>query len=157
MAPRGRPPKPIEQKRRTGRTPDTDSGGRKLTPANAVIALPLATGIPEPPADFGLDARRLWVRAWDSAITWLSPHSDMESVEQACRLVEDIAIARERYRATHDPGDLRALVAVQKLMQDSLSLLGFDPTSRSRLGLAEVKAASTLDKIAARRAERQQG
>lgn len=150
MAPRGRPPKPIEQKRRTGRTADTDSGGRKLTPTNSVVALPMADNIPDPPADFGLDARRLWARAWDSAITWLSPHSDMESVEQTCRLVEDIAIARERYRATRDPGDLRALVAVQKLLQESLSLLGFDPTARSRLGLAEVKRVSKLDELRAR-------
>lgn len=154
MATRGRPPKPIEQKRRTGRTPDTDSGGRKLAPVNAVIALPMAEGIPDPPDDLGLDGRRLWARAWNEAITWVSPHSDMESVEQTCRLVDDITHARERYRATRDPGDMRALIAAQKLLQESLSLLGFDPTARSRLGLAEVKAVSTLDKIAARRAGR---
>lgn len=121
-----------------------------MAPTNSVVALPMAGDIPEPPPDFGLDARRLWARAWDDAITWLSPHSDMESVEQACRLVEDIAIARERYRATRDPGDLRALVAVQKLLQESLSLLGFDPTARSRLGLAEVKRVSKLDQLRAR-------
>lgn len=71
----------------------------------------------------------------------------MESVEQACRLVDDITYARERYRATRDPGDMRALISAQKLLQDSLSLLGFDPTARSRLGLAEVKRVSKLDEL----------
>lgn len=149
--PPGRPPKPLEQKRRTGRSPGRDSGGRKLPEAGALVAMPMAEGVPEPPLDFGLEARRLWERAWSEAIHWLSPASDMEVVEQACRLVDDVAVARERYRATRDPGDLRGLVAVQKLLHEALSALGFDPTARSRLGLAEVKRASKLDELRARR------
>lgn len=151
--PAGRPPKPIEQKRRTGRAPGRDSGGRKLPEPAEVVALPMAPGVPEPPTDFGLDATRLWERAWSAAITWLSPDSDMEAVEQACRLTDDVAVARQRYRATRDPGDLRALVAVQKSLSDALSTLGFDPTARSRLGLAEVKRASKLDELRERRTQ----
>lgn len=151
MARTGRPPKPMEQKRRTGRTPGTDSGGRKLPEPAQVVALPMAAGTPDPPLDFGLEATRMWTRAWGSAITWLSPDSDMEAVEQACRLVDDVAVARERYRATRDPADLRAMVAVTKLLQEALSTLGFDPTARSRLGLAEVKRVSKLDELRARR------
>lgn len=149
--PAGRPPKPLEQKRRTGRTAHTDSGGRRLPDQSDVILLPMAPGVPEPPTDFGLEATRMWNRAWGEAITWLSPDSDMETVEQACRLVDDVAVARERYRATRDPADVRALVAVQKLLHEALSVLGFDPTARSRLGLAEVKRVSKLDELRARR------
>lgn len=152
MARTGRPPKPIEQKRLTGRTSSTDSGGRPLPATADVVALPMADGVPEPPTDLGLDGARMWRRAWGEAITWLSPDSDMEAVEQACRVVDDVAVARERYRATRDPGDLRGLVAIQKLLHESLSVLGFDPTARSRLGLAEVKRVSKLDELRARRA-----
>ena len=53
--------------------------------------------------------------------------------------------------ARYAAGDLRALVAVQKSLSDALSTLGFDPTARSRLGLAEVKRASKLDELRARR------
>lgn len=107
----------------------------------------MAPGVPDMPVDFGLDAKRLWERAWGVAITWLSPDSDMDAVEQACRLADDLGIARERYRVTRDPADLRALVAVQKLMHEALSTLGFDPTARSRLGLAEVRRVSKLDEL----------
>lgn len=148
----GRPPKPLEQKRRTGRSSGRDSGGRKLPEIAEVVSLPAASaGGPEPPTDLLLDGRRLWTRAWDTAITWLSPASDMEAVEQACRLADDIATARERFRATRDPADGRLVVALHKELASALSALGFDPTARSRLGVAEVKRASALEDLIARR------
>jgi hypothetical protein len=104
--------------------------------------------------DFGLDARRLWERVWGDGITWISPASDMEAAEQACRLADDVEIARARYRATRDPSDGRMVVQFSKALTDALSALGFDPTSRSRLGVAEVKRASALDELIARRANR---
>lgn len=149
MARTGRPPKPTEVKRRTG-----NPGKRQLPEPATVVALPMAHGVPEPPTDFGLEARRLWERVWGDGITWISPASDQEAAEQACRLADDIEIARERYRATRDPGDGRMVVQFSKALTDALSALGFDPTSRSRLGVAEVKRASALDELIARRARR---
>jgi hypothetical protein len=46
------------------------------------------------------------------------------------------------------------LVHLNKAFVDSLSSLGFDPTSRSRLGVAEVKAISAIDKLLAKREAR---
>jgi hypothetical protein len=149
MAVRGRPPKPIEVKRRNG-----NPGKRPLPEPGTVVALPLAADVPNCPDDLGLEGRQLWNRAWDAAITWLSPASDMEAIEQACRIADDLEIARHRYRATRDPGDGRMVVQFSKAMTDALSALGFDPTSRSRLGVAEVKRASALDELIARRASR---
>lgn len=154
MARTGRPPKPLEQKRRSGRTPSTDSGGRPLPEPATVVALPMAAGVPDSPIDFGLEARRLWERVWAAGITWISPDSDIEAAEQACRLADDIEIARDRYRATRDPGDGRLVVQFSKALADALGSLGFDPASRSRLGVAEVKRASALDELIARRATR---
>jgi hypothetical protein len=55
----GRPRKPIEQKRKTGRTPTTDSGGRKLPDVQKITVLPMADGIPTPPMDLGLEGKSL--------------------------------------------------------------------------------------------------
>lgn len=152
MAVRGRPPKPVEEKRRIG-----NPGKRPLPEPSNVIALQPASDVPPYPPDLGLDGRRLWDQAWQQAIAWLSPASDMAAIEEACRLVDDVAIARYRYRATTDPADARALVALTGQLTSALSALGFDPTSRSRLGVAEVKAVSAIDKLLERRNQRQGG
>jgi len=49
------------------------------------------------------------------------------------------------------------LLETEKLIQSSLSLLGFTPSDRARLGLAEVKKESRLDEMLARRAARDDG
>jgi phage terminase small subunit len=147
----GRPPKPLEQKRLTGRSPGRDSGGRALPKRGEVVALPMAAGVPDCPADLGLMGRQLWERAWDAAITWLSPNSDMAAVEAACRLEDDLATARERYRVTRDPCDGRMVVAFSKELAAALAALGFDPASRTRLGVAEVTRVSKLEALRASR------
>jgi len=145
----GRPRKPIEQKRKTGRTPTTDSGGRKLPAVNNVTILPMSDGIPTPPIDLGIAGRELWEKAWDRAITWLSPTSDVKQVEQACRIADDLALARTIYNTTRDSQDGRLVVALNKSYSDALSSLGFTPVSRSQLGVAEVKRVSALEQLIA--------
>lgn len=151
----GRPAKPAEVKRATGRSPGRDSGGRPLPALAAVTPLPMASRTPPTPTDLGPDGERLWQMAWGFAITWLSPDSDLEAITSAARLADDVAAARARYRVTTDPADGRILVNLTKAFADSLSSLGFDPVSRSRLGVAEVRKASALDELLAKRAERQ--
>jgi hypothetical protein len=111
----------------------------------------MAGDVPEPPSDFGLEARGLWGRAWGQGLTWISPASDMDAVVEACRVADDLAIARNRYQATTDPADLRAVVAASKRLSESLSALGFTPTDRSRLGVAEVKKQNALEELISRR------
>jgi hypothetical protein len=43
---------------------------------------------------------------------------------------------------------------LEKNITNSLSLLGFTPTDRSRLGVAEVKAKSKLEELRAKRDQR---
>jgi len=119
-----------------------------------VVALPPATGIPPYPADLGLAGQQLWDRAWSAAISWLSPDSDGKTVEEACFLADALAAARTRYRATTDPADARALVALSKQFLETLSALGFTPTARARLGVAEVKRVSALEELVAKRQKR---
>ena len=146
---RGRPPKPNEVKRATG-----NPGKRALPELAVVTPLPMAREVPEPPATLGPDGRRLWDRAWSAAITWLSPDSDWEAIETACRIADDLAAARTKYRATLEAADGRVLVQLNKSYADALSALGFNPTARSRLGVAEVKRVSALDELIQKRKQR---
>lgn len=148
MAPVGRPPKPVEVKRRNG-----NPGKRPLPAISSVTVLRAADGTPSPPVPLGDEGRRLWDRAWSDAITWLSPDSDLDQVTQAATLADAVASAHRRYMATTDPSDARALVALSKQFTEALSALGFNPVARSRLGVAEVKRASALEELV--RARRQ--
>lgn len=152
----GRPPKPMELKRATGRAPGRDSGGRKLNELSVVTALPMAEKIPDAPAMLQAEGLKLWHRIWDSAITWLSPVSDMDAIENACKLADVVSASRVKYMATLEAADARAYVAVNKSFTDALASLGFDPVSRSRLGVAEVKKMSALEQLVANRQQRQQ-
>lgn len=149
--PAGRPAKPLERKRLVGRTPEKDRAGRPLPPVAEVIALPRADVMPETP-EYLLDrGRELWARVWADGVTWISPASDMDAVIRACQMRDAVSIAWERYMATHDPVDAKAFGALSKELGASLGFLGFDPSSRSRLGVAEVRKASALDELLARR------
>jgi hypothetical protein len=111
----------------------------------------MAAGVPECPEDFGLAARGLWGRVWQAGITWVSPLSDIEAAEQACRLADDLVVARRRYRATSDPSDGRMVAAFDASLAAALGRLGFDPAARTRLGVAEVKRQSKLEELIAKR------
>ena len=145
----GRPPKPAELKRITG-----NPGKRKLPELSVVTVLPMASSVPDAPEGLGVEGTELWEKAWSHAITWLSTSSDIHAIENAARLADDLAFARKKYRATLEPADGRLLVHLNKAFVDSLSSLGFDPTARSRLGVAEVKAISAIDKLLAKREAR---
>jgi hypothetical protein len=81
-------------------------------------------------------AGRVWLAATDSvALSMLR-----ESLEER-QALRDVVIATQSETAR------KALRDLDKQIIGQLSLLGFDPAARSRLGLAEVKAASTLEKL----------
>ena len=146
MATEGRPPVPNEIKRRRG-----NPGKRALPAAGSITVLPMASGVPEAPTDLELEGRELWKQAWSHGLTWISPLSDRQAVEEACRMVDDLAVARRRYRATSDPTDGRAVVAMSKRLSEALSALGFTPTDRTRLGVAEVQKQNALEELISRR------
>lgn len=146
MAAMGRPPKPAEIKRRNG-----NPGKRPLAILADVVALPMADGVPLIPPGIESAGADLWRELWQDGITWISPKTDMAAVTEACQAADDVAVARRRYRATSDPADARALATLGKRLDDALSTLGFNPTARSRLGVAEVRRASALEKLLERR------
>lgn len=145
----GRPPKPTELKRLMG-----NPGQRPLPDLNNITHLPMAREIPAPPENLQEHGKKLWDRAWGMAITWLSPVSDIDAIYNAATLADASEAARNKYMATLEANDGRAFVAINKAYTDALTSLGFDPVSRSRLGVAEVRAATSIDKLLERRQNR---
>jgi hypothetical protein len=140
MSRTGRPPKPIEVKRITG-----NPGHRPLPDAGAIQLLPQASGVVEPPRALGEAGRALWDRIWAMGVQWISPTSDLEILLLTCEAVDERADLRLEVMASGDRQLRRGLRELDRQIMSSLSELGFTPTARSRLGVAEVKAASAIE------------
>ncbi len=131
----GRPPKAIEEKRRLG-----NPGKRALPSAGA-----LAVVAPVEPSDYELAATDSLDKVLEAGVHWIAS-TDGPKVALLREALEYL----EQLKA--DPRTKPAEVTAQfKAVSSMLSDLGFDPTARSRLGLAEVKAQSTLEKLRAQR------
>jgi hypothetical protein len=142
MAPRGRPPKPIEQKRLTG-----NPGKRTLPDQKELVLLPSAYDIPEPNRPLGSAGTELWERIWGMGQTWLSPLTDIEILLMTCELLDERRNLRIQVLQTNRSDERKALRDLDRQLVANLSLLGFTPTDRSRLGVAEVKRQSKLEEL----------
>ena len=144
--PAGRPPKPVEQKRLLG-----NPGKRALPDQNEIEILPAATEIPEPTRPLLKPGRELWDRVWASGINWISPDTDLELLLMTCEMVDERWNLRIKVMQSDDMQMARRLDNLTRLIVGNLSLLGFSPSDRSRLGVAEVKKQSKLEELIARR------
>ena len=157
MAPRGVKPKTIEQHKADGTyRPERHAPkeGVLLQPDPTAVDLPMATHVPDEPADLGDEGKRLWARCWSHpANQWLSPDTDIEAVTNTCRLADDLQAARQNLSTS---ADVNAATTMHKAYIAALGELGFTPTSRARLGVAIVKQETALEQLARRRAEREQ-
>jgi hypothetical protein len=135
----GRPRKPTEEKRRLG-----NPGKRPLPSKGQVVELAevVPLEVERSPvtviADV-LSAGAVWLAETDVALLALL----RESIEERAEL-------RELVMSVGDPADRRSLRDLDKQIVGMLSSLGFDPSARSRLGLAEVKRVSKLDELKAK-------
>jgi len=132
----GRPPTPTETKKRRG-----TARGDRIPNLGNLAAVPAVSSEPsdlDPAAalESVMFAGRVWLAATDSVALSMLRES-----------LEERAVLRELVMATQSTDARKALRDIDKQLIGQLSLLGFDPAARSRLGLAEVKAASTLEKL----------
>lgn len=139
MSGRGRPAKPIEQKRKLG-----NPGRRPLPDQNELEVLEPADGIPEPPRPLLEPGKKLWERVWGAGIGWISPVSDIELLLMTCEMVDERWNLRIKVMQTDNMQMARRLDNLSRIIAANLSLLGFSPSDRSRLGLAEVARRSRL-------------
>jgi hypothetical protein len=143
------PPKPIEQKRLLG-----NPGKRAMPGEESTITL--FSGKVEPLFPLGEAGQNLWDSVFNDGELWISPRTDVAWLQVVCELLDRREVLKQEWMA--DPADRKlnmSLLETEKLLQSGLGLLGFTPTDRSRLGVAEVKAKSKLEELMERRANRE--
>jgi hypothetical protein len=137
MAPRGRPPKPVEQHRRTGTFNAAKHNRGALVAVEPVDVAPFQRQASDLFADI-MQAGSAWFARTDGVQLAMLRES-LEERERLLPVAESSTEARKQLRE------------LNREIADWLTQLGFNPTARARLGLAEVKAASTLEKLQAKR------
>lgn len=157
--PAGRPPTPTERKRLTG-----NPGKRPLPEGATVVALPPVAD--DAPAQLGPAGRAVWELVTEQA-RWLA-ESDRPALVMVCEKVD----RRQDFLARLESSDpvlytdkgyayANPLVGMLSTLETEIaklfSALGLTPTDRTRLGVAEVKAKSNLEKMLERRAKRTGG
>ena len=151
--PPGPPPQPAELHRAKG-----NPSRKKLPPVSNVIALPAVAQ--DAPDHLGPQGKELWAHM-RSIATWIS-ESDRGSLLMLCEKWDRRADLVARLQSSDpvlytDKGYAYAnpivgmLSTVETEIVKLLSLLGLTPADRSRLGVAEVKRASALDELIAKR------
>jgi hypothetical protein len=143
MARTGRPPKPIEDHKRTGTYNATKHGPRNGLAAVAPI---------EPAAVTPLEREALDVldEVLSVGVHWLA-----RTDAPALVMLRDMLVERGPLRAGAMAGsteDRKALRDLDKQVISLMAELGFNPAARARLGLAEVKAKSKLEELRERQA-----
>jgi len=139
MAPRGRPPKPVEQHRRTGTFNAAKHNRGALVAVDPVDLEPFQRQAADLFADI-MQAGSAWFARTDGVQLAMLRES-LEERERLLPVAESSTEARKQLRE------------LNREIADWLTQLGFNPTARARLGLAEVKAASTLEKLQAKRSK----
>ena len=136
------PPKPVELKALQG------NPGRRPILENEVVAVDFgAASVPE---GLGPSGSSLWHTVYEAGELWVSSRTDVHLVEQVCRQMDRVAGLRELW--LEDPADRgvnTSLLETEKAVQSGLSLLGFTPADRTRLGLVSARAKSKLEEIMA--------
>lgn len=137
------PAVPVEKKRMLG------NPGKRAMPGDD--ALVLHAGRVEAPEDLGKAGRALWSRVFDDGEIWVSPRLDVVLLERVCRALDRAVILEGEFMA--DPTDRKIVMSINetdKIIMSGLGLLGFTPSDRAKLGLAEVKRQSKLEELMAK-------
>ena len=157
--PAGRPPTPTERKRKLG-----NPGKRALPEASNVVALPPVAD--DVPSQLGPAGRAVWELVIDQC-KWLA-ESDRPTLVMLCEKFDRRQDFMVRLEASDPvlytdkgyayPNPLVGMLStLETEIARLLSALGLTPTDRTRLGVAEVKAQSNLEKLLQRRQERTGG
>jgi hypothetical protein len=145
------PGKPAEVKRKLG------SKGYSGDMPSSVAVIPAVTKVPEPLRPLTGSGLDLWDRTWQRGFSWLSANTDIQLLQITCEQLDERDQLRDyvlnNIEAWHERSALREL---EKSIRSNLSLLGFTPTDRMKLGVAEVKVETKMEQLRKRKEEREQ-
>jgi hypothetical protein len=146
------PGKPAEVKRKLG------AKGYKGDVPVDVVLLPAVSAVPEPLKSLGESGLSLWDRTWVRGYSWISANTDIQLLQMTCEQLDERDVLREyvlaNVEAWHERSALREL---EKSIRSNLSLLGFTPTDRMKLGVAEIKAETKMEQLKRRQEQRESG
>jgi hypothetical protein len=86
---------------------------------------------------------------------WISPRLDVDLLERTCRSLDRLVVLDSLFE--EDPANRQTVMSInetEKVLASQLGLLGFTPSDRARLGLAEIKRQSKLEELMARNEDR---
>jgi hypothetical protein len=143
------PPKPAELKMIQG------NPGRRPIRTNDAIA-PLEYGYIEPPAHLGETGKEFWDSIFGAGELWISIKTDTRLVQLVCEQLDRRELIKDQINLDPtDPTWYRQANEIEKAIVQGLSLLGFSPADRTRLGFVSAKTKSKLEEIIAKRESRQ--
>jgi hypothetical protein len=146
------PGKPAEVKRKLG------AKGYKGDVPVDVVLLPAVSAVPEPLKPLGESGLSLWDRTWMRGYSWISANTDIQLLQMTCEQLDERDVLRayvmDNVEAWHERSALREL---EKSIRSNLSLLGFTPTDRMKLGVAEIKAETKMEQLKRRQEQRESG
>ena len=143
------PPKPAELKMMQG------NPGRRPIRTNDAIA-PLEYGYIEPPAHLGETGKEFWDSIFGAGELWISIKTDTRLVQLVCEQLDRRELIKDQINLDPtDPTWYRQANEIEKAIVQGLSLLGFSPADRTRLGFVSAKTKSKLEEIIAKRESRQ--
>lgn len=142
------PPKPVELKIIQG------NPGKRALPLNDALA-PLEYGYREPLRELGVVGKQFWDNIFDAGEIWISIRTDTELVQMVCEQLDRRELIKQQIESDPtDPTWYRQANEIEKQIIHSLSLLGFTPADRTRLGLVSAKTKSKLEELLAKKAKR---
>lgn len=145
---KGRPPVPIELKQQRG-TFRADRHQHSVPEPAASTA----RTIPAPPEHLSSNAKKFWASAFDAP--WVNPKIDYTLILMCAEDMDMRDLICERSK--QDMSDFRLQVAARdwtRLVISYLSLLGFTPTDRARLGFIPPSGPTKLEELISRRQAR---
>jgi hypothetical protein len=112
-------------------------------------------GYREPLRELGVVGKQFWDSIFDAGELWISIRTDTELVQLVCEQLDRRELIKEQIQADPtDPVWFRQANEIEKQIVASLSLLGFTPADRTRLGLVSAKTKSKLEELLAKKAQR---
>ena len=116
---------------------------------------PLEYGYVEPPDDLRESGLELWNQIFGAGELWISIRTDTQLVAQVCRQMDRRdELSRRFWEEPESRVVNMSLLETEKAIVNGLSLLGFTPADRTRLGLVSARTKSKLQEILDARKEK---
>lgn len=143
------PPKPTELKVLQG-----NPGKNKIKVSADAAPVPYGRVDPLRPLEWA--GQQLWDSVFNAGELWVSSQTDTQLLQMVCeQLDRKVVIERIISEKPDEWHMFKQLNDLERLITANLSLLGFTPADRTRLGLVSVKTKSKLEELLARKANRE--